>query len=44
MEGIGKESGFASKSSFFSSFREVMGMTPAEFIRSTSESADMLPG
>jgi AraC-like DNA-binding protein len=44
MEGIGKECGFASKSSFFSSFREVMGMTPAEFIRSTSESADVLPG
>ncbi len=40
MEGIGKESGFASKSSFFSSFREITGMTPAEFIRSTSGEAD----
>ena len=33
MEGIGKESGFASKSSLFSSFEEVTGMTPAEYIR-----------
>lgn len=40
MEGIGKESGFASKSSFFSSFREITGMTPAEFIRSTSGDSD----
>jgi AraC-like DNA-binding protein len=40
MEGIGKESGFASKSSFFSSFREITGMTPAEFIRSTSGDTD----
>jgi AraC-like DNA-binding protein len=46
MEGIGKESGFASKSSFFSSFREITGMTPAEFIRSTSnqtDAGDVLP-
>jgi AraC-like DNA-binding protein len=33
MDGIGREAGFASKSSFFTSFREVTGMTPAEFIR-----------
>lgn len=46
MEGIGKESGFASKSSFFTSFREITGMTPAEFIRSTSnqtDAGDVLP-
>jgi AraC-like DNA-binding protein len=37
LEGVGKHAGFASKSSFFSSFREVTGMTPAEYIKSVDE-------
>jgi AraC-like DNA-binding protein len=37
LEGVGKNAGFASKSSFFSSFREVTGMTPAEYIKSVNE-------
>lgn len=39
LEGVGKNAGFASKSSFFSSFREVTGMTPAEYIKSLEEGA-----
>lgn len=39
LEGVGKNAGFASKSSFFSSFREVTGMTPAEYIKSVDERA-----
>lgn len=37
LEGVGKDAGFASKSSFFSSFREVTGMTPAEYIKSLED-------
>jgi AraC-like DNA-binding protein len=37
LEGVGKNAGFASKSSFFSSFREVTGMTPAEYIKSLED-------
>jgi AraC-like DNA-binding protein len=32
MEGIGMESGFASKSNFFAVFKEFTGKTPLEFI------------
>ncbi len=33
MEGVGKESGFASKSVFFGAFREITGMTPADYLQ-----------
>jgi AraC-like DNA-binding protein len=33
MEGVGRESGFASKSVFYHSFREITGKTPAEYLR-----------
>lgn len=34
IDGIGKECGFASKSSFYNSFKDVTGQTPLEFLKS----------
>jgi transcriptional regulator GlxA family with amidase domain len=39
MEAIGIESGFSSRGTFMATFREVTGMTPGDFLRSTETGA-----
>lgn len=39
IEGIGFQSGFSSRSNFFTAFKEEVGMTPSEYIEDLSQSA-----
>ncbi|MFZ9263260.1 MAG: AraC family transcriptional regulator [Chitinophagaceae bacterium] len=37
MEKVGAMSGFSSRSTFFSTFKEYTGLTPSEFIEASNE-------
>ena len=42
IEGVGRSAGFASKTQFFSSFKELTGMNPTEYLRKLDE-GEILP-